>query len=110
MALVCIAKRASAHAAFVVAEAFAVNILAEEQKHLSQHFSGKVADRFHGVTWRRGESGAPLLDGALAYIECLKRREIDAGDHTILLGEVIRVDSRAGRPLIYFESGYRSLE
>ena len=95
------------------AEHFAVNVLAAEQEDLSVMFAGPVEARFDGVPWRAGPaSGAPLLAGCMAHLECATEHRYPGGDHLILVGRVLSlgIDERAGNPLIYFQSGYRSFD
>jgi flavin reductase (DIM6/NTAB) family NADH-FMN oxidoreductase RutF len=94
---------------FISSSWFAINILAEHQEHLSRRFSTASEDRFVDVDWHAGASGTPILDGALAYLECSVVRTFEAGDHTVLIGEVRQAGYREGKPLIYFDSGYKSL-
>jgi flavin reductase (DIM6/NTAB) family NADH-FMN oxidoreductase RutF len=107
--LVCIAKTATAYLSFQVAKAFVVNVLREDQIDLSQHFASSKSLRFDGVAWRSGVHGAPVLDGALAVLECAMHDSFDAGDHTVFIGLVERVESHEGPPLLYFASAYRKL-
>jgi len=109
LVLVCIDHRASIIAHFRQATHFGINILKEDQSALSDMFSRKGRDRFEGVGWCPGHTGAPLIPGALAGIECRRERVIAAGDHDILLGGVLHTSVRDGRPLIYFSSQYRKL-
>jgi flavin reductase (DIM6/NTAB) family NADH-FMN oxidoreductase RutF len=88
---------------------FAVNILTDSQRDLSVTFAEKPEGRFDGVAWQPGETGAPLLKGALAALECRVERVLDAGDHAVVFGEVVRVECREGRPLLYFNREYRVL-
>ncbi len=94
---------------FISSSWFAINILAEHQEHLSRRFSSASEDRFIDVEWHAGLSGMPILNGVLAHLECAVVRTFEVGDHTMLIGEVRRAEYREGRPLVYFESGYRSL-
>jgi flavin reductase (DIM6/NTAB) family NADH-FMN oxidoreductase RutF len=94
---------------FLSSRAFAVNVLAEDQEELSRRFSSPVEGRFEGVAWKEGEGGGPLLDGVLAQLECATVRTFEAGDHTVLLGEVRRASHREGKPLVYFNSAYRTV-
>jgi flavin reductase (DIM6/NTAB) family NADH-FMN oxidoreductase RutF len=90
---------------------FAVSILGEHQEHISRRFSVHGADKFAGVGWRPGRFGAPLLDGALAYVEAHLAAVYDGGDHEIVVGRVLdlaEVDAD-GHPLLFFRSEYRSL-
>lgn len=94
---------------FLSTRFFAINILAEDQQHLSRRFSSPSENRFHGVTWRLGETGVPLLEGVLAQLECAVSQTFEAGDHTVLVGEVRFAGYSDGRPLVYFGSEYQNL-
>lgn len=94
---------------FISSSWFAINILAEHQEPLSHHFSRPSEDRFVDVDWRAGVSGMPILEGTLAHLECSVVRTFEAGDHTLLIGEVRQAGYREGKPLVYFNSGYQSL-
>ncbi|MEX2181253.1 MAG: flavin reductase family protein [Gemmatimonadaceae bacterium] len=85
---------------------FAVNILAADQEPISRRFAEREVDRFDGVPFTRGRQGIPLLDGALAHIECRTEARHPGGDHTILVGEVVATTVRDGEPLIYHRGGY----
>jgi 4-hydroxyphenylacetate 3-hydroxylase, reductase component len=95
---------------FLSASSFAVNILAEGQEDLSRRFSSVSERRFEGVEWHTSESGPPLLDGVLAHLECSVARTFEAGDHTILIGQVENASYREGKPLVYFDSSYQTLQ
>lgn len=110
LVLVCVGHKAATHGPFSSADTFAINILGAEQKDLSARFASSHPNRFEGVEWERGELGAPVLDGALAVMECEMREKIDAGDHTIFLGLVRRAGVKEGAPLIYFSGRYRELK
>jgi flavin reductase (DIM6/NTAB) family NADH-FMN oxidoreductase RutF len=107
--LVCIEHRASLHDLLKQGEYFAVNILAEDQEVISRRFASRDPDRFSGVGYSSGTTGAPLLDAALAHLECHKTQAYDGGDHTIFLGEVESTTTKEGKPLIYFRGGYAAL-
>jgi flavin reductase (DIM6/NTAB) family NADH-FMN oxidoreductase RutF len=94
---------------FLATSFFAINVLAEHQEALSQRFSSSATSRFEGVEWHAATSGTPLLDEALAHLECAVARTFEAGDHTILIGEVLRAGYRSGKPLVYFDRHYKSL-
>jgi flavin reductase (DIM6/NTAB) family NADH-FMN oxidoreductase RutF len=89
---------------------FLVNVLSREQLDLARHFgtrSGREADKLAGIGWRPGPSGAPILDGALAYLDCRLIQRVIAGDHEIVLarpvaGEILRPDAT---PLLYVDTG-----
>jgi flavin reductase (DIM6/NTAB) family NADH-FMN oxidoreductase RutF len=88
---------------------FAINILAQEQEDISRRFSGGKDDRFAGIHWHSGLGGAPLLEGVLGQLECRTAHQFPAGDHTVLIGEVLAARYAEGEPLLYFSSAYRRL-
>jgi flavin reductase (DIM6/NTAB) family NADH-FMN oxidoreductase RutF len=91
---------------------FAVNVLGEDQVALSDRFAVSGGDKFASVGWRPGALGNPLLDGAIAHIECDVHAVHDGGDHVIVLGRVRALEAPGledRSPLIYFRSSYRSL-
>jgi len=109
LVLVCVDHRASVLAHLRRARHIGINILSENQQNLSAHFARPGHDRFTGVEWEPGHGGVPLISGALARFECSIHRSIEAGDHTILIAEVLDAEYREGRPLVYFASGYHRL-
>ena len=109
LVLACIDKRASLHDYLIEGSHFAVNILAQDQEHLSRRFASKDQDRFEGAGYREGVSGAPLLEGALAYIECRVVHVYPGGDHTIVVGEVESTSVADHKPLAYYRGGYAQL-
>jgi flavin reductase (DIM6/NTAB) family NADH-FMN oxidoreductase RutF len=94
---------------FDTSTSFAVNVLHEAQRDLSVHFAKVNQDRFNGVPWTEGTSGAPLLEGAIAVIECRVVHRIDVGDHRVIIGEAVDAQMHGGRPLLFFQSGYAAL-
>lgn len=84
------------------AAAYAINVLASEQRVLAERFAKRGIDRFEGVSWRPGLSGAPLIDGAVATFECAQHHHHDEGDHLIFVGKVTHFQRRVGaRPLLF---------
>jgi flavin reductase (DIM6/NTAB) family NADH-FMN oxidoreductase RutF len=106
LVLACIDKRASVHDYLIEGKHFAVNVLAEDQEHLSRRFAAKDPERFYDASYTAGAFGAPLLDGALAYIECRVVHAYPGGDHTIIVGEVESASVIEHKPLAYFRGGY----
>ncbi|HRC84871.1 MAG TPA: flavin reductase family protein [Thermoanaerobaculia bacterium] len=91
---------------------FAVNILAEDQVELSNRFAwSKDQDRFAGGRWSPAATGAPVLEDALAWLDCTVWARHPAGTHTIYLGEVQASSvARSGEPpLVYWNRDYRRL-
>jgi flavin reductase (DIM6/NTAB) family NADH-FMN oxidoreductase RutF len=107
--LVCVDKRAESHPAFELSQAFVVNILGEGQEELSRRFAVSGGEKFVGLPCRNGGTGAPILEGSLAYVECRVVAAHDAGDHTIYIGEVESADTGDGHPLLFFRGRYHQL-
>ncbi len=97
--LVCAAKRASAHDAVAAAGQFGVSILSDRQRWIAEQFARSGIDRFGGVPLRLDR--VPLIEEAVAQLECRRHALHDAGDHTIVIGEVIATAVGSGRPLIH---------
>ena len=90
---------------------FAVNVLASGQRELAGLLgrrSRNVPDKLQQTGYRAGETGAPVLDDALGYLECRLVQELAVGDHTLVVGEVVAAGLReAGEPLTLRETGFR---
>lgn len=111
LVLVCVDKRAESHGAFQLSQAFVVNILGAGQEELSRRFAVSGGDKFVDLPCRSGGTGTPILDGALAHVECRVVAAHDAGDHTIYIGEVESADTRDGDdPLLFFRGRYHRLQ
>jgi len=86
---------------------FCVNILAEDQEVLSRDFAVSGGDKFVGVAWRPGPlTGAPVLDGALAWAECRLGEIFDSGDHELVTGNVVSLGVGEGHPLLFYRGGF----
>jgi flavin reductase (DIM6/NTAB) family NADH-FMN oxidoreductase RutF len=109
LVLVCVDHTASAHPDFRARGWFAINVLRREQEALSRRFAASGGDKFQGAPWHEGQAGLPLLDGALATLECRIVDTHEAGDHTIFIGQVENASVAGGQPLVYFHGGYHSL-
>jgi flavin reductase (DIM6/NTAB) family NADH-FMN oxidoreductase RutF len=107
--LICIDKRSAILSRFLEAAYYSVSILSSDQQNLSDRFAISPDARFEGVRWRPGVTGAPLMEGAIATLECRTTQVIEGGDHLVLMAEVVAVDRAQGKPLIYFASRYRCL-
>jgi flavin reductase (DIM6/NTAB) family NADH-FMN oxidoreductase RutF len=106
MVLVCVANTSRNLETLVNAPGFAINILAEDQIDLSNTFAGPVEDRFATVGWRTGPNGAPILEGVTAWFDCSMHKTVDAGDHTILIGQVEDFNATATPGLGYARGAY----
>lgn len=105
----CIDHTAELHDALIAAPGFVVNILSAHQEALSRRFAANHLDRFDGVGYRDSPSGHPMLDGALAWIECSPHATFPGGDHTILIGRVLHGGITDVAPLVYYRGGYTGL-
>jgi len=108
--LCCIEKVAVMHDVIAAAPQFAVNVLSASQESTARRFAEVMDDRFDGIGYTRGLTGAVLLEGILAFLECDVVARYDGGDHTIVLGEVIAATAHDDRPLLYYRGGYAQLE
>ncbi|MFU8841319.1 MAG: flavin reductase family protein [Nitriliruptoraceae bacterium] len=112
MVLVCVDR--TAHMASVVERAgrFALSVLGADQAELSTRFAdpsrGLGAREFDGVEVQQATVGVPLLAGAVAHIACEVDRIVPAGDHLVVLGAVVALDSTPGAPLAYLRGAYGS--
>lgn len=107
-------KATRTHALVQASGHFAVTILSAEQQELSERFAGRLpeeADRLAGLRTQTLVSGAPLLEGGLAWLDCRVVHTWDAGSNTLFIGEVLggRVLQPEGLPLVYFRRGYHQL-
>ena len=107
--LICLGHAIAAIDVFRQSRHFGLSVLREDQRALSERFAMRVDDRFESLAWRRGETGVPLLDSALAAMECETRHRVAAGDHDIFIAEMLRATVGEGRPLIHFAGEYSRL-
>jgi flavin reductase (DIM6/NTAB) family NADH-FMN oxidoreductase RutF len=112
--LVCVDHAATTHAHLHARKRFGVNILRKDQRAISEYYARPVRDHDHsqeeaGASFDRTAHGTPILNGALAYLECKLQSAQDAGDHTIFIAEVEDVVIREGEPLLFFRGKYREI-
>jgi flavin reductase ActVB len=101
--LVCLQKDADCYAAFMEAECFAVSILAHGQDDIAMRFATKAIDKMQETPANPGpRTGMPLINGASAVCECRLQLRLDGGDHTILIGEVLRAETTDAEPLLHY--------
>lgn len=108
--LVCIDHDATMHASLTRVTHFGISILSSGQEELARRFAEQDATRFDGVGFTRGRGGMALIDDALAHIECTRVAVHEAGDHTIIVGEVDSAIVNEGDPLLYYRGGYGRLD
>ena len=108
LVLICADKSSNTLPLIDEGRVFAVNVLARDQEALSDKFASKKHEwqRFDSLEYDEGETGAPLLRGAVANLDCLVVDAHHHGDHVVYLGEVqtVRVSDRP--PLLYFGGAY----
>jgi flavin reductase (DIM6/NTAB) family NADH-FMN oxidoreductase RutF len=114
LVLVCVSHKARTHAHIHARKRFGINVLSEHQRKISEHYAlaerdPALAEQEAGARFDRTQQGTPVLHGALAYLECRLQTTHEAGDHTIFIAEVEDVVVHEGRPLLYFQSGYRAI-
>ncbi len=107
LVLVCIEKTTTSHEAFGESGFFVVNVLSEEQINHSNRFASPILDKFEGIEYRKGIEGIPVLENALANLECKLINSHENGDHTIFVGQVEKTTiNENGKPLLYFHGNY----
>jgi flavin reductase (DIM6/NTAB) family NADH-FMN oxidoreductase RutF len=111
LVLVCADKTSNTLCVIEAGGVFAANILGAGQQGLSNRFASKKDEerRFEGIAWRRGVTGAPILAGALAVLDCRVVAAHDAGDHVIYVGRVESAAVTEGDPLLYYGGAYRGM-
>ena len=104
-----IAKVSNSLEAFLNADVFVINVLAEHQHELATHFARSDHTLFDNVDYGDSADGVPVLPETLALLECRRHRVYDAGDHFIIIGEVERHRSDDGDPLLFFGGSYTAI-
>ncbi|MEL6298875.1 MAG: flavin reductase family protein [Pseudomonadota bacterium] len=112
--LVCVNQSASAHATLVNVGTFSVNFLSRSQDRIADAFSGRTdhvgEHRFSIGAWTTLATGAPILTGAIASLDCRLDQRHESGTHSIFIGTVIETAHSAdAAPLVYFRSRYWSV-
>jgi 3-hydroxy-9,10-secoandrosta-1,3,5(10)-triene-9,17-dione monooxygenase reductase component len=111
LVLFCAAKSSTTWPRIQAAGKWAANILGEDDEEVSRLFAQKDAERFAHMTFRPGQSGAPILDRTLAFVDCETDAEHDAGDHVIVVGRVLELGYQSeGKPLLFYRGGYGRYE
>lgn len=101
-----IGKSALSHDVFTRSDYFAVNVLSMQQQDISSRFAQSGTDKFEGLACREGIGGAPVLPEYAACFECGTEHVYDGGDHTILVGRVLRFEDRESDPLIFYRGRF----
>ncbi len=104
--LICVANTSNTLEPLCSSRIFAINILGQEQQKLAQWFAGKNPDKFVDVPFHFGRFDIPLLDGAVAMIECRLEALYPGGDHVIAVGAVAELHVHGGLPLVFHGGRY----
>jgi flavin reductase (DIM6/NTAB) family NADH-FMN oxidoreductase RutF len=111
LVLVCIEKTSNTQPVIAEGGVFAVNILARGQEPLAQLFASDETEgrRFSDLEYETGATGAPLLAGSVANLDCRLEAAHEAGDHIIYIGEVVGLHISDDDPLLFYHRGYCGL-
>ena len=111
LVLFCAAKSSSTWPRIQASGKWAANFLDEAGEEVCRLFAQKGADRFARVAYAPGRTGSPILEDALAFVDCETIVEHDAGDHVIVVGRVVELGyQREGKPLLFYRGGYGRYE
>jgi len=91
---------------------FCANVLGDHQEEVCRAFAAKGVDRFATISWRTASSGSPIIDDAVAWIDCRIDQVVEAGDHWLVLGRVLALDTHdtTRTPLVFHRGGYGRVE
>ena len=106
---ICIDKESFNIDSFSVTKHFAISVLSENQQSISTIFATPNEDRFKNIDWSTEETGSPIIANAVAWFDCNTQQVVDAGDHLILIGNIIAFDSTPKTPLMYLRGNYVNL-
>ena len=106
---ICIDKESFNIDSFSVTKHFAISVLSENQQSISTIFATPNEDRFKNIDWSTEETGSPIITNAVAWFDCNTQQVVDAGDHLILIGNIIAFDSTPKTPLMYLRGNYVNL-
>lgn len=114
LVLICLDHKTRAYEFLPEAGVFAVNVLSEEQEEVCRYFAWRLApdpdDELATIPYRNGITGSPLIEGAIAYVDCRIVGQYEAGDHAIFLGEVVDAALlRDAPPLLFFKGQFPRL-
>ncbi|KWX66993.1 3-hydroxy-9,10-secoandrosta-1,3,5(10)-triene-9,17-dione monooxygenase reductase subunit [Mycobacterium sp. NAZ190054] len=124
LVLFCPTKLSRSWAAIEASGRFCVNVLHENQKEVSARFGSREPDKFAGIDWGPSKLGSPIIEGALAHIDCTVHSVHDGGDHFVVFGAVQSLSDSAAdersreeyrpqqkpRPLLFYQGQYTGIE
>lgn len=105
--LIVLNRSTRTHPLVTASRHFVVNLLAEDQAELGQRFAGKLDDQFAGIAYTLNEHDVPVLQGAVANLECETIDEMNVGTHTIFIGRVLKGERSRTSPLVYHDGSYK---
>jgi len=115
LVLVCVGRNAIMHGLLLGARYFGVSVLSGHQEAVARHFANRWRPaglaQFDAVDWQPGRlTGAPLIGGALAHLECELWRSYDGGDHTIFIGNLLSLARPTDQDaLLFFHGQFRQV-
>lgn len=109
LVLLTVDRRNSMYEYLLQGRCFAVSILSIHQEAISRRFATRGPKDFSGLKLIVAETGAPILEGALAYLDCRVAQNIAGGDHDIFIGEVVAAAIHEGQPLLFYSGRYTRL-
>jgi 4-nitrophenol 2-monooxygenase / 4-nitrocatechol 4-monooxygenase, reductase component len=110
LVLVCVDHKSQTYPALRERGHFVVNVLTAEQQDVSRRFASTRLDKFDGIPYRPSTRGLPLIEAALAHMECVTVSTYAGGDHTIFVGRVEGATFGTGHPLLYYRGQYHRIE
>ena len=111
LVLFCAAKSSSTWPRIQAAGTWAANFLDDDGEEICRLFAQKGADRFARLAFTPGRTGSPIVEDALAFVDCETVDEHDAGDHVVVVGRVIELGYQPeGKPLLFYRGGYGRFE
>jgi flavin reductase (DIM6/NTAB) family NADH-FMN oxidoreductase RutF len=110
LVLVCMDRTSVTHGFITAGGNFAISVLSSEDEALARRFAhGQRGGRFEGLELMESSTGSPILARALAWMDCRVSQVHPAGDHSIVVGEVLSCDAREGKPLLFFRSEFHGI-
>jgi flavin reductase (DIM6/NTAB) family NADH-FMN oxidoreductase RutF len=113
LCLVCVGRHHRTHQYLLDQDSFSIHFLDETMEELSERCAGTMGEEGHcldDLPHQLGETGAPILDGVLGWMECRLWKTHEGGDHTIFVGRIEAAGARDGLPLLWFNRGYHRLK
>lgn len=110
LVLFSLSRRLHTLKALLSAETFAIHFLREDQRHVSTRFARARSDKWDDVGYREGVTGCPVIEPALAVLECRLYAQYDGGDHVIIVGRIAHIERQGDEnPLVFFRGRYHTI-